>query len=626
MSWLYSIIFAGLMFGSGDGVAVKTVEPEVTPMSLAVAARAQDVTEKFDQTYPLTPDGRVSLTNINGSVTVEAWDRNEVRVEATKIADSQETLNEVTIEVDAQAAFVRIKADYEGWKNRSGRDGNRDKKIEVQFKLWVPKTASLNGIETVNGSVTLSNFVNSTKVSAVNGNVNAINLRGNAQLSTVNGEVRAEFDRVEIGSRISLTTVNGSVRLALPSDVHATIKADSLNGEISNEFGLPIKKGQYVGRNLHGRIGNGEVQIRLNSVNGPLSITRRRDGRQLNPSTNLLQTGSGRNDLDIDVDIDLDIDAAKVAMAATKLSQKEVAEAMKAADVEMRRIKPELERAVATIKAEEMQARITEGQAKITESLVRQTEALNRLGDLGWSDRTATMRKSSNSFKVEGKPKVTVDAPGCNVTVRSWDRPEVRYVLTELGGGKSAVGITEDVSSNGIALKAKSDPNSPFAGVLANTRNVRLEVMVPSSADLRISTDGAIRVAGVSGSIEVIGEDEPIDLRDASGILKLQATDAQIRVIGFAGELDSTIEDGDIFLEGTFTKVTSRAEDGSVTMTLAPNSNATFLSNTEISADGVNAVRDGKGGIRIGTGGPSHSFNFEGGRLILRNTTALESF
>nr|MBA3804147.1 hypothetical protein [Acidobacteriota bacterium] len=37
--------------------------------------------EEFHQTYPLAADGRVSLENINGSVTISTWDRNEVKVD-----------------------------------------------------------------------------------------------------------------------------------------------------------------------------------------------------------------------------------------------------------------------------------------------------------------------------------------------------------------------------------------------------------------------------------------------------------------------------------------------------------------------------------------------------------------
>ena len=60
---------------------------------LALAAHASDhsgaLTEEFHQTYAITPDGRVELENINGSVHVSTWDRNEVKVDAVKYADTK---------------------------------------------------------------------------------------------------------------------------------------------------------------------------------------------------------------------------------------------------------------------------------------------------------------------------------------------------------------------------------------------------------------------------------------------------------------------------------------------------------------------------------------------------------
>ena len=259
MSWLYSIFLAGLAFSStGSPVNLNAVH---SVDNSAVQAKA-DETEHFDQTYPITANGKVNLSNVNGSVTVEAWDRNEVRVEYTKTADSKERLNDVNVRIDSRADGISIETDYDNWKrdnNTSNHGWKFSGKLEVTFKLTVPRGAMLNEIQTVNGSVDLADFTNYTKVSAVNGTVTARNIRGTARLSTVNGEVHADFDRLETGSKISLDTVNGHVNLVIPSDSNATVKADSLNGNISNDFGLPVRKGKYVGRDLYGKLGSGDI-------------------------------------------------------------------------------------------------------------------------------------------------------------------------------------------------------------------------------------------------------------------------------------------------------------------------------------------------------------------------------
>src|SRR6187551_46936 len=219
MSWLYSLVFAGLLFSSNGEQAVNRAhEVAVAPVAEAVV---RDEIEKFEKSYPLSKNGNVSVSSVNGSIMLEAWDKDEVRLEATKTADSKESLADLEIEVTATADSFRVEAEYKSSRwNDKGNDGRR-----VDFKLWVPRGAVLNEIETVNGSAIVSNFTNVTKISAVNGNVTAVNLRGAAQLSTVNGSVNADFDRVDGASRIELNTVNGTVSVTLPSDLNATIRA-----------------------------------------------------------------------------------------------------------------------------------------------------------------------------------------------------------------------------------------------------------------------------------------------------------------------------------------------------------------------------------------------------------------
>jgi len=50
-----------------------------TAGAILLAGRAwasESLTEEFHKTYTLSADGRVSLENINGAVTITGWDRN----------------------------------------------------------------------------------------------------------------------------------------------------------------------------------------------------------------------------------------------------------------------------------------------------------------------------------------------------------------------------------------------------------------------------------------------------------------------------------------------------------------------------------------------------------------------
>lgn len=612
MNWIYSIIFAGFLL-SGDAETPVNTE-EIFEDRLVAASVQDDVTEKFQQTYPLTPNGRVAVSNVNGQIVIEAWDRNEVRLEATKVADSAESLADVELKIDSRPDSFSVKTDYRDWRY-SGRERDRHRKIEVHFKLSVPRGAALNQIEAVNGSVTLSNFTNISKVSAVNGNVNAANLRGNASLSTVNGTVNADFEQLERGTQISLNTVNGRVNVSLPSDVNATVKAESLNGSISNEFGLSVKKGKYIGRNLHGRLGSGEVQVRLNSVNGGLAIQRRKDGRSLSPATDLVPKDND-NDPD-DLDTAAVVDAEKVnktVSKAIKETDKIAKEALKAATVELSQLE--------TLGSVETTKALISKQ--VNESFRQQAEALAKFRVATWPGAIPTIEKKSRTFEVKGTPKVTIVAEGCSLSIRSWDRSEVRYVVTEVmnGGRSSPAEISDKQSGSEIEISVSGD--TPRPRLLNGVQRLRLEVFVPRVSNLNITADGDVRLTGVSGEIILDGAEGNIDVREGSGSLALSIGDARARIIGFDGEVEFETGNGEIFLDGGFKGIRGRADNAQVYLTLPDNLNAKVVSDSRIIYEGPNPLSSDGKELQIGKGGPTYRFEFAQGKLIVRNSSILE--
>ena len=135
MSWLYSIIFAGLVISSSSDIKVES-RPMPTGLTPSASKAQDDQREVFEQSYPLSANGRVSVSNINGSITVEAWDRNEVKLEATKIAETKEALAEVELKIDSRADSFSVETDYGNWKrDRGDKTWKHSRRLEVQFKL-----------------------------------------------------------------------------------------------------------------------------------------------------------------------------------------------------------------------------------------------------------------------------------------------------------------------------------------------------------------------------------------------------------------------------------------------------------------------------------------------------------
>lgn len=629
MSWLISLLIAGSMLSSDGNLSnyfqANNNHADYTKTK-NVRISERDETERFEQTYPLSRNGRVSVSNVNGSITVEGWDRSEVKLEYVKTAETKERLAEVKVKIEAQANSFNVEADFDDEARRANGNGrnNRYKSAEVEFRLMVPRAAVLNEIETVNGSVSVSKTTNSAKVSAVNGAVNASNISGTAELSTVNGAVTADFERLDDTSQIKLETVNGQAFLTLPSDANATVRAETVNGKISNDFGLPVRKGKFVGNTLYGKIGGGNVSIKLESVNGELGLRRRQDGKNPNPVTNLL---GAAGDEDAYKEIDESVEAATRDVAKIKIPKidAEVQRAMRDAQKEISKAK---------IKVNIDKAKLNES---IRVAMEQQRIAMQNMRDAGWMrGGMSKVERKSETFNVKGKPKVTIDAKNYSVFVRGWDRQEVQYTVTQISSGSSSVSdqpATVDHSDSEVKIRMaeSSSSSAGMSGAGMSGGRLRIEVFVPRKSDLKIMTRGEVRLENVSGELDVQGGEESIDVRDSEGNLIVAAEDGRIRVIGFRGVVDAKGGDGLMSLEGDFKELSAQAASGKIILTLPENANALIESNqTELIGEGVILNRQKNNNDfsvwKVGSGGQNYSLKTEdGGKIFVRGANSLKT-
>jgi DUF4097 and DUF4098 domain-containing protein YvlB len=256
---------------------------------LALGAHAADhrgaLTEEFHQTYALTSDGRVALDNINGDVHISSWDRNEVKVDAVKYADTKERLEEAKIEIDARASSLSIRTTYPE-HDHNWNWGSRNNPASVEYTLTVPRAAKLDEIKLINGRLDVNGVSGEVNASCINGRLEARNLAGRARLSTINGRLEATFDQLA-GHSVQLNSVNGSVDLTIPSDSKAEIEASTVSGGINNDFGLHVNNHHFVGHDLRGELGSGGTRIKLANVNGRIEVHHAQDGRALSPVKDL---------------------------------------------------------------------------------------------------------------------------------------------------------------------------------------------------------------------------------------------------------------------------------------------------------------------------------------------------
>jgi hypothetical protein len=236
----------------------------------SVALRCSAADELFKQTYPLPPGGSFLLENVNGSVHVDGWERDEVEVSAVKTAQSdQHDLDLVKIEVDSKPGQVAVHTCY---------PKGQGVEVAVEYHVHVPYRVLLGSVETVNGSVTVRGVEGSGELRSVNGNVEVTDSTGRFSEKTTNGNVRLELRQLSDGGPMNLETVNGSVVLGLPSTARANLKVLSMNGDVYSELPVTSTGGSSGTRAFQAKLGTGGGQISVRTINGGIHLFLQRAG------------------------------------------------------------------------------------------------------------------------------------------------------------------------------------------------------------------------------------------------------------------------------------------------------------------------------------------------------------
>ncbi|MBM3293013.1 MAG: DUF4097 domain-containing protein [Candidatus Aminicenantes bacterium] len=242
----------------------------------------RDYTENFQKSFPLRADGAFSLRNTNGFIHVSTWSRDEVDIQAKKIARRNESdLDRVKIEVDATSAAVRVDTIYERFRNL---------RLKVNYEIKVPEGCRLELVRSTNGDLELAGRFGEVKAGTTNGDIRLESASGRVDLSTTNGTIRANnvkgpvragttngnvvLELVDFSGEIKAGTTNGSIRLRLSGEPNARLVARTTNGSIRTDIPVTIEGRLNTRRRLEGTLGRGGPLISLETTNGSITISR----------------------------------------------------------------------------------------------------------------------------------------------------------------------------------------------------------------------------------------------------------------------------------------------------------------------------------------------------------------
>jgi len=266
-------------------------------LSPAVPARAANLRDVKEKVFHFAPGGDIVIESTNGRIGVEAWDRDEVRVQITRevrAADddqARQLMRELKADVTVNPDEIHIESIYPKKQKVVGLwdlIGHGVRSVNIHYYLQVPRRTSLdlnttNGairvravegkvaVATTNGDVDVSQVKGSLSAHTTNGEVRLARIEGPADAETTNGSVAVELASLPPQGRMQMETTNGNIALTLPRELHADVAAETTNGRVNINYKLATQ-GSISSKSIRGTVGGGGVRIGLQTTNGNIDV------------------------------------------------------------------------------------------------------------------------------------------------------------------------------------------------------------------------------------------------------------------------------------------------------------------------------------------------------------------
>jgi DUF4097 and DUF4098 domain-containing protein YvlB len=243
----------------------------------ASTASAATLKQTIDKTFDVRPGASIELTNVNGRVTVKAWDQPRVKVVAYKEVETdrdqlQKAMDALRVEIQPRNGGLVITTRYPNEKGGSSIFGwllGDHIDAQVTYEVTVPRTMNID-VENTNGGIYLSDVTGKHELDTTNGKISVERCAGSLDATTTNGGIEAELTRVAQGQPMRFETTNGRIEVAVPSDFAADIDASTTNGSIKTD--LPVTTKSAGDNSLRGKINGGGTLLRMRTTNGGIAL------------------------------------------------------------------------------------------------------------------------------------------------------------------------------------------------------------------------------------------------------------------------------------------------------------------------------------------------------------------
>jgi DUF4097 and DUF4098 domain-containing protein YvlB len=277
-------------------------------LTLITGALALAAAQQIDTTVNVGRGQRLDVNAFGGEVTVQAWNRNAVRVQATTSERGQVEVTSSATAVTVRShgrhgppSEIELRISAPPWIAVSLAGVHTNMKVEgargpiavetVEGEVDVSGGEGLISLRSVQGSVALRGGKGRISVYSVNEDVEVRNSSGEITAETVNGEITLQINDaasvdastvngniaysgpIRSGGRYAYSTHNGDVTVTVPEGTSASVAVSTFSGEFESEFPVPLR-GTRAGKGFNFTLGSGSARVTLESFQGTIQLVR----------------------------------------------------------------------------------------------------------------------------------------------------------------------------------------------------------------------------------------------------------------------------------------------------------------------------------------------------------------
>lgn len=220
--------------------------------------------QRLSKRYPAGKNVRIELKNISGTITVESWNRDEIKLTATLESPKANVLPRQT----GDAFIVDVMADNRGHSTDVGN---------VNFMLQVPVNSSVD-LETMSGQITVTN-IRGRLVRARVSTDGDIELSGisASQVYAQNNIGNIFFDgEFASGGTYRFQSAKGDITIRIPADSAFNLEAANPNKKITlGQFWNKDIRSLSEGRKYVGDVVDGRSKVIVTNFQGSIMFIRR---------------------------------------------------------------------------------------------------------------------------------------------------------------------------------------------------------------------------------------------------------------------------------------------------------------------------------------------------------------